>query len=440
MTAGATLRSIAARFAQAERGAVAIYVALTATVTFGIIGLAVDASRAMIVRSEAQAGADALALVAASQLDGTPTAIDRANTAIANLIENSQRFASTGPGPVSWTSVRFLTALPSSDDSPITGDFVTTDPLLARFVEVTTTPLPHANTFLLAIGATPNITISTVAVAGCNQAICRVPPMMICNPAEEDNIGASFDISEWRGKQIRFFHQGGPTAPWAPGNFGYLEVNGSGTNALRDALASVAGGNICYGRSVMTEPGAKLGARNGLNVRFGIYANPGFGGGSARTNPLFAPDVNVRAMPKDDNLIADPNERFGEGVWDCEAYWNMHFSSSSVLKPDECVEETSGYTRYDQYQFEIDNGLDLQAPLNAANELANRRIIYVAVVNCRDENVHGSMPVPPITYLKVFLTEPVNEPTGVQIMGEIVDVVQLGADDAVLHDIVQLYR
>ncbi|QGZ96590.1 pilus assembly protein TadG-related protein [Terricaulis silvestris] len=437
MTARTALRSIAARFAQAERGAVAIYVALTATVTFGIVGLAVDVSRAMIVRSEAQAGADALALAAASQLDGTPSAIARANTAIANLVENSQRFASTGPGPVSFSSVRFLSGLPSSDNSPITGAFVTTDPLLARFVEVTTAPLSHSNTFLLAVGATPSINISTDAVAGCNQAICRAPPMMICNPAEQGNPGASFDIDVWRGRQIKFLHQGGAGASWAPGNFGYLEVNGSGANALRDALASINGGNICYGRSVTTEPGAKNGASNALNVRFGIYQNPGFG--NASNNPTFAPDVNVRAMPRD-LVFTGPANRFGNGHWNCNAYWSANFASSSVPKPAGCTASTSGYTRFEQYEYEIAHGLDLQSPANAANELADRRIIYVAVVNCLDENVHGSMSVRPLTYLKVFLTEPVNDPSGVEIMGEIVDIVQLGDDDGVLHDIVQLYR
>jgi hypothetical protein len=438
MAAGAFLRLSAARFAQARRGAVAIYVALAATVILGVVGLAVDASRAMIVRSEALAAADALALAAASQLDGTPSAIARANTAIANLVENEQRLASGGAGPVSVAGVRYLSGLPSNDDLPISGAFVTTDPLLARFVEVTTTPLPHANTFLLAVGVAPSINISVSAVAGCNQAICRAPPLLICNPAEQGNIGASFDIDAWRGRQIRLLHQGGANAAWAPGNFGYLEVNGSGANALRDALASVSGGNICYGRSVTTEPGAKNGARNGLNVRFGIFANPGFGG-SAFSDPAFAPDINVRAMPRV-LVFAGPANRFGNGEWNCSAYWSANFSGSAVPKPAGCTALSSSYTRYQQYEYEIAHGLDLQAPANAANELVDRRIIYVAVVNCLDQNIHGSMAVPPLTYLRVFLTEPVSEPSGVEIIGEVVDVVQLGEDDGVLHDIVQLYR
>lgn len=431
------LRLNAASFAEAKRGAVAIYVALAAAVTLGVIGLALDASRAMILRSEAQSGADALALAAASQLDGTPTAITRANTAIANLVANTQQLASTGAGPVSLSSVRYLRGLPATDDLPITNTFVTTDPLLARFVEVTTTPLPHANTFLLAVGAPPSITISTRAVAGCHQAVCRAPPIMICNPAEQGNTGALFDISVWRGRQVKLVHQGGANASWAPGNFGYLEVNGSGANVLRDALASTGGANICYGRTVVTEPGAKNGARNALNVRFGIYQNPGFGGVS--NSAEFAPDINVRTMPRD-LAFSGPANRFGNGQWNCSSYWSANFGSSSVPKPAGCTATSSGYTRYDQYLYEIAHGLDLQAPANAANERVDRRIIYVAIVNCVDQNVHGTMTVRPLNYLRIFLTEPVNEPSGVEIMGEIVDVVQLGDDDGVLHDVVQLYR
>jgi Flp pilus assembly protein TadG len=430
--------SPARRWARDRKGGVAIYVALIASVTLGVVGLAIDASRAMITRSESQAAADAAALAAASQLDGTSTAISRANAAIANLVSNQQRMASSGAGAVGVAQVRFLSGLPADDNDPITADFVTTDPLEARFVEVTTAPLTHLNTFLLAVGASPSTTITTRAVAGCNQMVCRTLPMMICNPAEASGSGAPLDIDVWRGRQVILLHQGGMNSSWAPGNFGYLEVTEPGANALRNALASVDGTNTCYGTTVTTEPGAKIGARNALNVRFGIYENPGFGGG-ASNNPNFAPDVNVRTMPRD-LAFSGPGGRFGNGHWDCLTYWNANFASSGIVRPAACTADTSGFGRYDMYQFEIDNGLDQQAPQNAANELPNRRIIYVAVVNCVEQGLSGRQTVPSVTFIKIFLTEPVNEPTGVEIVGEIVDIVELGIDDTVLHDIVQIYR
>jgi Flp pilus assembly protein TadG len=412
--------------------------ALIISVTFGVVGLAIDASRAMVVRSESQAAADAAALAAASQLDGTPTAITRANTALANLVSNRHRMASEAAGPVGIAQVRYLSGLPSSDASPITAGFVTTNPLQARFVEITTTPLTHINSFLLAVGVPGSTLVTTRAVAGCHQMVCRTLPMMICNPAEANGAGMPFDVGAWRGRQVRLLHQGGQNAAWAPGNFGYLQVSEPGTNALRDALAAVNGTNTCYGTDVTTEPGAKNGARNALNVRFGIYQNPGFGGNSAN-NPAYAPDVNVRAMPRD-LTFTGPGGRFGDGHWNCLSYWNSNFAASGVTRPAACVADTSTYRRYDMYQYEIANGLAAVAPQNAANALADRRIIYVAVVNCVQEGLSGRQTVGSVNFLRIFLTEPVNEPSGVEIHGEIVDVVQLGQDDAVLHDIVQLYR
>ncbi|MBX9746717.1 MAG: hypothetical protein K2X34_07435 [Hyphomonadaceae bacterium] len=422
-----------------KRGSTLVYTALIAAVIFGIIGLAIDASRAMVVRSEAQAAADAAALVAASQLDRTPTSIARADAALANLIENDQRFGSGGVSAVAIASVRYLTDLPDDDGVAVPDDLVTTDPLQARFVEVVTAPIEHVNTFLRAVGAVDPLNVARRAVAGCNQVVCRAPPLMICNPAEANgNTGASFNIDTWRGRQIRFLHQGGANASWAPGNFGYLSVSGNGANALRDSLASVNGSNLCYGLTVETEPGVKNGARNALNVRFGIYQNPGFGGGASNSAD-FAPDINVRTMPRDLSFTG-PANRFGNGSWNCLAYWNANHASSGLTRPAGCTAATSGYTRYAMYQWENANNRRLNPPQNFANRLVDRRIIYVAVVNCVDEGVAGRVDVPPLTYLRVFLTEPVSEPSGVEIIGEVLDVVQLGTDDAVLIDNVQLYR
>lgn len=455
-----------------KSGAVAVYVALVSAVTFGVVGLAIDATRAMIVQSEAQAAADAAALAGASQLDGTPTAITRANAAVANLVANNQRLASTGAGAVAMAQVRFLANLPASDNSPITAANVTTDPLLARFVEVTTAPLSHQNTFLRAVGAGAGMNIAASAVGGAHQVVCGASPMMMCNPAEATTIGAPFDISQWRGRQVRLLFQ---ADSWAPGNFGYLSSGSNGANALRDALASTAGANICYGPSATTEPGQTNGARAALNVRFDMYQNPGFQGQG--NNPLFAPDVNVRRgsvwpvkgngqpncngtpqvvnaaakMPLDSNLVADPNARFGNGHWNCLSYWNANFSSSGVARPVACIADTVGFTRYDMYNYEIAHNLPaVQGPGGETGEAvcrgpanppqASRRIIVIAIINCREQNLHGRQTTPVVTFVRVFLTEPVSEPSSVQIIGEILDVVQPSTDTTVLHEVVQLYR
>jgi len=460
------------RLRRDRAGGVAVYTALVSAITLGFIGLAVDATRAVIVQSESQAAADAAALAGASQLDGTPTAITRANAAVANLVANAQRLASTGAGPVAVAQIRYLSSLPSNDNSPITGANVTTDPLVARFIEVTTAPLTHQNTFLRAVGAEASVNITTSAVAGARQTVCGAAPMMICNPSEINGAGAPFDISQWRGRQVRLLYQ---SDSWAPGNFGYLASGASGANALREALASTAGANICYGPSATTEPGVVNGARAALNVRFDMFDNPGFQG--QNNNPLYAPDVNARRgsvyptngsgnpncsaspvvvdpaakMPLDTNLAANPDERFGNGIWDCLSYWNTNFSSSGVVRPAQCTASTTGFTRFDMYNYEIANNLvpvagpggETGDPICAgpANPpQPERRIIVIAVLNCVEHSLNGRRSVPVVTFVRIFLTEPTTEPSTVQIVGEILDVVQPGADEAVLREIVQLYR
>lgn len=447
-------------------GGVAVYASLIAVVLFGVIGLAIDASRAMIVQSESQAAADAAALAGASQLDGTLDAITNATDAVEDLISNAQQMASTGAGAVTIAQIRFLSSLPDDDEAPITEDLVTTDPLEARFIEVTAAPLNHQNSFLLAVGAAASVNITTRAIAGGRQSVCGAAPMMICNPSEVGNPGAPFDVSQWRGRQVRLLYQ---ADSWAPGNFGFLEPGNPGANALRDALASTAGANICYGPDATTEPGMKSGVRAALNTRFDMYENPGFQG--ERNNPLFAPDVNVRRgmtyqggncnktptindagrMPLDSNLAADPNARFGNGNWDCLSYWNANFTGSGVLRPAGCTGAANGFSRYDMYNYEMSNNLvpvagaggETGAPIcHGAQNPARpqRRIIIVAVVNCVENNLHGRQTTQVVQFVRLFLTEPVTEPSQVQIVGEIIDVVQPGDDAAVLRDIVQLYR
>lgn len=72
----------------------------------------------------------------------------------------------------------------------------------------------------------------------------------------------------------------------------------------------------------------------------------------------------------------------------------------------------------------------------------NRRVIYVAVVNCiADGPLNGnSEDVPVLVYAKMFLTHPAESGSDQEIYAEIMGVLDPGADGSVLHDIVQLYR
>src|SRR6202790_569580 len=77
-------------------GVILPYVTIMLVVIVGVSVLALDGSRYMRLQTQRRDGADALALAGAAELDRTPTAIQRAITAINILITNSSLF---GSGP-----------------------------------------------------------------------------------------------------------------------------------------------------------------------------------------------------------------------------------------------------------------------------------------------------------------------------------------------------
>src|SRR6185312_3217329 len=205
-------------------GTVAIYVTALAALMIGLIGFAVDAGRMFTTNSEAKAAADAAALAAASQLDGSSSAINRAILAAQTspLVSNVQTHA-TGSHTVTITSMRFFWGIPDDTVATIASSYETTDPEQARFVEVTTQQLTQDNFFVqaLAAGQTTGATGAT-AVAGFKQTVCRFPPLMICNPFETATYH-EFPSDSVRGDQLLAKTNTGGASAWAPGDFGLLD-------------------------------------------------------------------------------------------------------------------------------------------------------------------------------------------------------------------------
>jgi len=373
------------KFCKNEDGATLVYISLMIALLIGAVGLSVDFSRLYIADSEAQAAADAAAIAAASQLDGQSDAITRANAAAFStpLVSNTQRFAENSGGQtgqvVSILAPKYLSDLPASDDSPLTA--YTSDPFKAEFVEIETQILTHNNVFLNALGIASTKTISATAVAGQNEAICRVTPLAICNPNEAISVGANFDINEWRGRQI-IVRQQGPGASWAPGNFGFLNVPdlGNGASALADTLASVDGADTCFSTRLDTQPGAINAVRSALNTRFDIYDNPFYknaansssfppspnvtkgrvwtGNGGNLCNSVDVPGAPVTSGFPRDAAFGAPNNRIGNGIWDCLSYWTInHPNDATPAGCNSATNANTGLSRYEVYRLEIDTGI-----------------------------------------------------------------------------------
>jgi hypothetical protein len=232
--------------------------------------------------------------------------------------------------------------------------------------------------------------IDAEAVAGIGAALCRTPPLMICNPKEPPgNSIKNFPFNPYALKGVGLLAKGGASGGfWAPGNFGYLDTipgGGSGTPDLRKALGWDSPIGNCISKTandaVDTSPGNKTDLADSLNTRFDIYngdvscptggkcpasinsvkdvmhpadfsankacelTNNGSGGWQETTGKRYLPTSNSPLDLTNPGNIPDsmghPRDicharatnscaggSFGDGVWDIHAYFKAHYIKS----------------------------------------------------------------------------------------------------------------
>jgi Flp pilus assembly protein TadG len=265
-------------------GAVAPIVALSLIGLIAVGGIAFDYARVASMDTELQDAADQAALAAASQLDHQTGACARAAAAANALLTNNTLFATGGLGIAVPTSgvadctgnaaIQFYQSYDQQTDTP--GAAATSD-ANARIVIVSITPRETQYFLTPVVAAFRSGNIGAQAVASLGSAICKMPPVMICNPAETAG-NTAFNAANYIGDGLRLTSVGNGSGGWVPGNFGYLDtdittVNGQ-TNQLRAALGWNTPPGFCVSSdSVDTKPGATVTVTDALNTRFDIYQN-----------------------------------------------------------------------------------------------------------------------------------------------------------------------
>jgi hypothetical protein len=224
--------------------------------------------------TELQSAADQAALAAASQLDGESGACARAVAAAQNLVSNKTYFANDLGG----VAVTIADSGVCTNDTDITDDPAAsvrffkdkagtpaTNVAEAHFVDVRVNSR-RANYALTAIvGAMTSGDISAKARAGLGTALCKVPPLMICNPTP----GIAVDWDSYKGRGLRAVSNQG--ANWSPGGFGYIGPQDA--NSTQKALAYQNPIFDCQGINT-EEPvstGAPTPAITAINTRMDIY-------------------------------------------------------------------------------------------------------------------------------------------------------------------------
>jgi len=257
------------RFAADSNGAVAPLVGIALVVLLAMGGLAWDVSRGYALRSELESAADAAALAGATQLDGTTGAIDRARVAAqGSLVKNGQRLANTSEAnSTANADITFLKDL--AYDGAGARSTTSTDSE-ANFIQVNITPRSLGMVFGVFAAAT-NFQVRAHAVAGYGSAICKSPPLMVCNPDETQSINI---FNGYAGHGIVLNGVGGGQA-FGPGRFGYLQITGGNLQALNDAMGRSPPASECFGNDVVVRNGDPTVPLDWMNTRFDIFVNGG---------------------------------------------------------------------------------------------------------------------------------------------------------------------
>lgn len=331
------LNRVIRRFWNDHRGYVIALTLIAMPLLLGFALLVVDVGRSSNLHTDLQNAVDAMALAAARELDGRDDAIERAEKAVAQLV-NKAAFGGGGTGmslgsnitvsfaqgnrdkcnePVASTvKVLFFSEIPPDDDTPLDCSDAIWDSNAASYAWVRAKPQAMTTVFPI-VRFVPDtdpdtmkpdtverstINVSAEAVAVYRASACDVTPIYICNPFENPNGGnaeeaakllhSNFADGNLYGRQIEFHNDNTGTTPPGPGNFGFLAVGDNGANALSEALA-IGKPGMCYKQNdLTTEPGIMKGpVENGVNTRFGLY---GGSFGNNDKNPLYRPAPNVR--------------------------------------------------------------------------------------------------------------------------------------------------
>tara|TARA_R110000782_G_scaffold78293_6_gene156149 strand:+ start:1703 stop:3217 length:1515 start_codon:yes stop_codon:yes gene_type:complete len=457
-------------FLSGTGGAVAPTVALALVGLLAIGGVAFDYSRLVGMHSELQNAADQAALAAATQLDGKDGARAAATAAASNLVANSTLISDDGVG----TGVAIATVVFYQNKAKLAA---TTD-ANARYAEVTVDGREVFYALTPIVSAFSSGEIDATAMAGLGSSICKVPPIMICSPDPSN----PFDADSKRGYGVvatghspgnKNSNQGGnagnaSNSAWAPGDFGFLQVDDPDTNsrnaALLKALAYASPPIDCVkvdDNKVST--GNPQGLYDAINTRFGIYDFNSSGNGNVLApceGGACPPAPNVRmdfektgnsckitkgaapgfklptvAYNPDQNDPYDPVVRvssvtptamglprdnchyknYGTGNGLCPG-GTGRFGNGQWGRQDYFTKYHNGnrpsswqsITRYDTYLWELGGHMPTGGAPSCGTPAggANRRVMTVAVVsNCAD--LHGaSEPVVIDEWVDVFLVEP----------------------------------
>lgn len=435
------LLSLLRRLKRDEHASILLQFTVYVVAIFGMIGLALDGGRFLLLNNGLQDLADAAAIAGAKELDGTSDALTRANNAARNLLNNDPR----------WSDVAGVQILAGTAGvqfySQLNPDTVTTDPAQASFVKVTTGSWQVAPMFLVAVGAISNNSTSASAVAGTQFVACAPVQSYICGP--------SFPRTTTPGTMFQLLSGGSGGS----GNWGIMDLPAGVSNyaAYFSQLPSACKAVLVDQR---TGNGQHSDIVSGINVRFDQPAGNNVnytniaapividgidttGCGAKSVTPKNFDPNNYSATCNSSGSCPLPRTA-GAANSNLNAYWQNHHGANWPIDP------TTGQpiSLYQAYQQEIamtgswrTDSREPHAPqcLPTNNDPA-RRILSIAILDtCPSGNSGG--PYIFSKYAEFFLTEPAALVSGQPLVNaEYYKTYKANDPNGKLHQIIQLVR
>ena len=244
-----------------QHGSIVIFFVIMLPILLATMGLALDVGKFYVIKSELQNAADACALAAAYELDGTATQFTRANTAGLNLAaQNKVHFQKEA---LAGTIVEFSTSA--------TGGYsgAASAPTNAGFVRCNVSK-PNVPTWFIHLVGIGSQTIPATAVASNvpGQSTCAIP-IAVCSA----DLPPGTAVGTW---------VTGVLAPGSAnndstlsGNFKWVDFTpkGGGANELAQILSGELPGscNLPSNNEDIGASGFKASLRGDYNTRFGIF-------------------------------------------------------------------------------------------------------------------------------------------------------------------------
>jgi hypothetical protein len=373
---------------RAQRGVVAVVVAISLVAIISMAALALDVSHAMVNKTRLQNAVDAAALSAAKTLDQSGDTNQARDAATTVFQENAERrgnrelgefFAGGGAIRIEFSN----TLYPFSPGT-----------IPAQYVRVAVDNLPLETWIASAIGITEK-SVAATAVSGPSppfgpgDEVCDLAPVMVCgDPADPPGTHFGYVLDA-----VQVLKTSTTNGEWnvGPGNFQLIRLDGGqGADDVRQALAGGFDGCASSDEPIQTEPGNSVGpVVQGLNTRFGEYGGPMHG-----TQQTYPPDVITTAntvkivVDAQGHVVTQPGQlNFNHAMYD----------GRTVTGPYDYQPAPDGIGHFD------------------------RRTLAVPVGDCSG-TVNGAGQVPLLGYACFFLLQPaVQKGNNSQIYGQFIE-------------------